>query len=1149
MNQLEKNQEFGQPRHALVTSQMSNQSYFAQQAVTGELYLRQVFGPRSLKFTPESSEYGEFEARYHHDLQPGRAGWLLVYRSNQERMQALEHGEVRQERLEVLNADGRRFSTFAVDLTGRGEQLRISHAANPVHEDPVGAESGSSQVLLELSRGGKPTLDQVRITAAHGEISGLSYALEGKTEAEVLAFARQQWQSQPGKLDGRSEGQIIRHAREAFVTGIYRADQARLQSLQQDEVVLESGYQLTGLQDYTLVAGSDIFLVGKGELPEPSRGQLSLVLKESVLPVHGVVSNQTEYWLPADTGGRWQVQFSRLPPEGALVSAGQALRWHFSRDQTMLHARAGEQELIRLEAEAQSGGVTVRAVLKAGLDHPQALDSLVQQLELTLSQGMRQEKVDLMLQIIDDQPALAAQSVPYASATQNTNLMVVLDGSCMMRARMADWCAPQNHEEASRLDIARQAIQGIIEHYAAIGQVKVHFVIYDQSVGYGWDPQGALSRSHHWLDPEAAVALLNNGGLSQRVASSGVRANADQALQHATEQFTHTGRLEDAAQNKLLFVTAGMPEQAPSDAVLQRFQTLVGAENIAVRSLGVGDHLDGSGSAHARQMLASIATDAGNGQGKLVQHLIDPAKLAAMLPDGVAQINGPLMQGALGQLGGDGGYVQEIRFGSRSYLLDPQTGTLNGILDSDWQPAHAGWEWRFDPENLALHFRSATEQLGLLLARAEFSYRSYAPGSPGSQQLQFVLQDRDGDRAAGRLEIHDQSYTLVAEALPDLLRWELSVSEQSIIQNGQAVLEMALAVPLATPGGWLGRFIHQPTVALTSAGQALKWAFSHDQHMLYALREDGRDVMRIVLVDGDVPQVQLGLMAPLDHPAALNTLLLELRLSLQQGPRLLQGALGLTIVDAPIPNEAQVTTPDMLATDPVCVAAAEDPESSPALHSGAGEQARLLSISLDRYRAGDQGEWLRADAPQIKRMEGGAGNDTLEVGVDLKRIVLYGHDGDDRLIAGPGRGMAVLLGGRGHDALEGGDGHDQLLGGQGADRLTGGAGRDLFIWEANDLSHGAVDRVTDFTPAEGDQLDFSALFRAAGILDVKAHPERYLQLDRDESNVLNSRLCIRLNANEQQVVVLDGVELTTLSASGSSVEVLQTMLQQEWLLV
>lgn len=96
---------------------------------------------------------------------------------------------------------------------------------------------------------------------------------------------------------------------------------------------------------------------------------------------------------------------------------------------------------------------------------------------------------------------------------------------------------------------------------------------------------------------------------------------------------------------------------------------------------------------------------------------------------------------------------------------------------------------------------------------------------------------------------------------------------------------------------------------------------------------------------------------------------------------------------------------------------------------------------------------------------GTTGNDTIN-----------GTAGNDDLSGGDGNDK--LLGKDGNDLLDGGTGNDTLTGGRGADTLTGGEGADRFvyagIWDSTpgNLYH---DQVLDFSHAEGDKIDLSAI--------------------------------------------------------------------------
>lgn len=81
--------------------------------------------------------------------------------------------------------------------------------------------------------------------------------------------------------------------------------------------------------------------------------------------------------------------------------------------------------------------------------------------------------------------------------------------------------------------------------------------------------------------------------------------------------------------------------------------------------------------------------------------------------------------------------------------------------------------------------------------------------------------------------------------------------------------------------------------------------------------------------------------------------------------------------------------------------------------------------------------------------------------------------------------MATVTGTTGDDVLVGTLDADALLGGRGADLLTGGLGADRFVLQdaasaGLDSALVAIDRITDFNPAEGDLLVLRG--QAAGAL-------------------------------------------------------------------
>lgn len=102
------------------------------------------------------------------------------------------------------------------------------------------------------------------------------------------------------------------------------------------------------------------------------------------------------------------------------------------------------------------------------------------------------------------------------------------------------------------------------------------------------------------------------------------------------------------------------------------------------------------------------------------------------------------------------------------------------------------------------------------------------------------------------------------------------------------------------------------------------------------------------------------------------------------------------------------------------------------------------------------------------RLFGGIGDDVLNGGADSD--VLEGGSDND-----------TLAGGSGDDTLYGEDGTDVLTGGAGFDTLVGGLGADRFAFAAGDsLTLNTADRIVDFSTAQGDRIDLTAIDAITG---------------------------------------------------------------------
>ncbi|PYF09334.1 putative secreted protein (type I secretion substrate) [Rhodobacter viridis] len=104
---------------------------------------------------------------------------------------------------------------------------------------------------------------------------------------------------------------------------------------------------------------------------------------------------------------------------------------------------------------------------------------------------------------------------------------------------------------------------------------------------------------------------------------------------------------------------------------------------------------------------------------------------------------------------------------------------------------------------------------------------------------------------------------------------------------------------------------------------------------------------------------------------------------------------------------------------------------------------------------------------------GGQGDDTIDGGGNDDLI--QGNAGVDTLSGAAGSDN--LDGGDGTDTLSGGAGNDTVAGGLGADMLSGDTGADVFVFTTVRHSNtaGGIDTITDFSHAQHDRIDLSAI--------------------------------------------------------------------------
>jgi Ca2+-binding RTX toxin-like protein len=144
-----------------------------------------------------------------------------------------------------------------------------------------------------------------------------------------------------------------------------------------------------------------------------------------------------------------------------------------------------------------------------------------------------------------------------------------------------------------------------------------------------------------------------------------------------------------------------------------------------------------------------------------------------------------------------------------------------------------------------------------------------------------------------------------------------------------------------------------------------------------------------------------------------------------------------------------------------------------------------------------------------------------------------GREGGNDLIDA-GDGDDLLFGQEGSDTILGGDGFDVIAGGTGDDSLSGGADADSFIW-TDQFNAEEMDTITDFSTAEGDVIDLTALLQDVDPTDTGTELDAYLEVTFDGSDTSIAVDVDGDGSGTDLTIVCQGTDLTGGSANQAAI--------------
>ena len=329
----------------------------------------------------------------------------------------------------------------------------------------------------------------------------------------------------------------------------------------------------------------------------------------------------------------------------------------------------------------------------------------------------------IQINIVDDVPKAVAAERSVTTVKVDSNLLLTIDVS----GSMGD---PSGVPGLNRLQLAKQAINALLDKYAGMGDVLVQVVAFSSS---------ATNVSGGWVTVAQAKAFV--GSLT-----AGGGTNYDGAVATSQTAFNSSGKLT-GAQNVGYFFSDGAPTagqniSASDEVTLKAFLDANSIKNYAI-GLGTGvsnanlNPLAYDGSTHT-DTNAVVVTDLSQLNSVLAGTVIAPT------------VTGTLLEG--GSFGADGGFIKSITVDGATYTYDPKASNGAGGLTFTGTVNHG----TFNTVDNTLTI--ATNSGANLVINLDTGAYSYTPqtvaATPFNETIGFVVSDNDGDLAGSSVVIH-----------------------------------------------------------------------------------------------------------------------------------------------------------------------------------------------------------------------------------------------------------------------------------------------------------------------------------------------------------------------------------------------------------
>ena len=611
---------------------------------------------------------------------------------------------------------------------------------------------------------------------------------------------------------------------------------------------------------------------------------------------------------------------------------------------------------------------------------------------------------NLVVSIVDDVPKAVASERSVTATEIDSNLLIVLDVSGSMKD-------PSGVPGLSRMDLAKQAINALLDKYDDMGDVKVQLVTFSGS---------ATAQSPVWVDVATAktlIAALNAHG----------DTNYDAAVAMAQTSFATSGKLTDA-QNVGYFFSDGKPTLGEIDSADEAaWKAFLEANDIKNYAIGLG-----SGARNIN--LDPLAYDGSTHTDTNAVVVTDLNQLNSVLSGTVqgVPVTGSLF-GEGGSFGADGGFVKSLVVDGTTYSYNPDANGGHGALTASGGVNHGSFNTATNTVSIA------TGHDGTLLVNLDtgaFSYTSQTnTGTLITENIGYTLSDNDGDLASSNLVIKVQPNSppvaVDDNIITNVLSGNIVVPGELLLGNdSDANGDPLTASPTSFNTGWIAK-----GADFTGSTGTASFAGNNVQSINLnrsAFVANAASMTAVLVVSGALGSVSNSNTNDEDR----------LNISLKQGETL---TLDHNLAAGRIAMEYSFNGGPFIAiSDGASFTAAATGNYQ--IHvinipnPGNGSENYQLTMTVNYAGAQDStadfhGTYTASDNH--------GGSDSAGVGISYQAgHTLTGTAGDDVLLAG--NGDNVLNAGDGDDILATGTGNNTLHGEAGNDLLYSGAGNDLL---------------------------------------------------------------------------------------------------------